>query len=159
MQPVFSSTRARLAASAAAVLGVSTLGACERKAAPQPAPQPTPIQSITAPPPVDVQQPVDAQQPVYIEEPAITTLAIGEEEGGSVPPVDGYVTTFAIGEEDGTGPIPVEPDGGIGDGAGPIPIEQVDGDFERIYIPPEPGIGDRPVGEPVATTLAIGEEG
>lgn len=51
--------------------------------------------------------------------PDVTTLAVGEEDGGGGLP---------------TGPIPVEPDGGIGDGAGPIPF------------PPE------------ATTLALGEE-
>ncbi len=49
----------------------------------------------------------------------VTTLAIGEEDNAYIPYNPGTVTTLAIGEEDGSGPIPVEPDGGIGDGAGP----------------------------------------
>jgi hypothetical protein len=100
----------------------------------------------------------------------VTTQAIGEEDGGYyAPPSDGFATTLAVGEEDGSGPFSVEPNGGIGDGAGPIPFEpgtpqigEVEGDFERIYIPPEPGYSAQP-SQPVygqqATTLAIGEEG
>jgi hypothetical protein len=88
------------------------------------------------------------------------------------PPENGTLTTLAIGEEDGSGPIPVEPDGGIGDGAGPPPIAttlaigEEDGEYifptdpddattlalgeeDNVYLPDQPG---------VVTTLAIGEE-
>ena len=67
------------------------------------------------------------------------------------PPENGTLTTLAIGEEDGSGPIPVEPDGGIGDGAGPPPIATtlaIGEEDGQSYGPP-PG---------TATTLAIGEE-
>ena len=71
----------------------------------------------------ELKEQIDSREP--------TTFAFGEEDRGECggPP---DATTLAVGEEDGSGPIPVEPDGGIGDGAGPIPD---------------------------ATTLAIGEEG
>ena len=89
-----------------------------------------------------------------------TTQAIGEEDGAYQTPSSGSVTTLAVGEEDGTGPFPVEPNGGIGGGGGSIsldPLElqevgNVEGDFERIYIPSAPDEG-------LTSTLAIGEEG
>lgn len=103
-----------------------------------------------------------------------TTLALGEEDGGVYAPDDsGMATTLALGEEDGTGPIPVEPDGGIGDGATPPPfattlaIGEEDG---NVYAPVDPGMATTlALGEedgtgviydpPTVTTLAIGEEG
>jgi len=88
--------------------------------------------------------------------PFATTLALGEEDGGGYgQPVDpGFATTLAIGEEDGSGPIPVEPDGGIGDGAGPP-------SFAPTYAIGEDGSGGygQPLGSDMMTTLAIGEEG
>lgn len=131
MRPVFSSCRARFAASSAALLGIVTMSGCQNT--------PPAETGAYAPDPV-------AAQPI-IEEPVVTTLAIGEE--------------------DGTGFFPVEPGGGIGDGAGPIPFDPnapqpiggVQGDFERIYIPPDPDNVGQPVNDGFATTLAIGEEG
>jgi len=87
--------------------------------------------------------------------PVATTLALGEEDGGSYgqPTDPGFATTLAIGEEDGSGPIPVEPDGGIGDGAGPIP-------FAPTYaIGEDGGSYGQSLGADAMTTLAIGEEG
>lgn len=73
------------------------------------------------------------------------------------------ITTKAIGEEDNSGPIPVEPDGGIGDGAGPPPIAttlavgEEDGSGP-IPVEPDGGIGDGAGPPPFATTFAVGEE-
>ena len=152
MRTVFNSVRARLSASATAMVGIAAIGGCAQTAEPQPTAQPV------------------ATQPIA-DEPRVTTQAIGEEDGGYyAPPSDGFATTLAVGEEDGSGPFPVEPNGGIGDGAGPIPFEpgtpqigEVEGDYERIYIPPEPGYSSQQPSQPVygqqVTTLAIGEEG
>jgi len=76
-------------------------------------------------------KPISTPQPVVVQEP----------QGG-------VVTTQAIGEEDGARSATIDPEilRGIGE------IEEVEGDFERIFIPPAPG-------EAPATTLAIGEEG
>lgn len=168
MRSGFSSYRSRLMGSVTALLGLGVISGCaprtvtavDQPQQPTPAPQPTLTQQ-----PGDVYGTTEAvgeEDGVY-QTPnsgVATTLAIGEEDGAYQTPNSGLVTTLAVGEEDGTGPIPVEPDGGIGDGAGPIPLDpstqqevgNVQGDFERIYIPPAPGSG-------VATTLAIGEEG
>lgn len=152
MRTVYPSARARLMATATGVLGLAAVSGC------QPRTVAAPAQDVYAP------QPVAAPQQSYNQ---ATTFAIGEEEGGYAAPDEVFATTFAIGEEDGGGPIPVEPNGGIGDGAGPIPIQQnpplpigeVQGDYERIYIPPEPSTVGQPYNSGVATTLAIGEEG
>lgn len=150
MRSMFTTCRARLAASATAILGLTAVGGCQQRSAPEP----------------EVYAPQQAVTPVYIEESQVTTQAIGEEDGGYSVPTEQYATTYAVGEEDGTGPIPVEPNGGIGDGAGPIPFEQsapqiggVEGDYERIYIPPDPDNVGQPYNDGLATTLAIGEEG
>ena len=150
MRSDFTTARARLTATATGVLGMAALGGCQ--------PRTVPVQDVYAPQPVVVPQ--QSANPV-------TTFAIGEEEGGSVAPTEVFATTYAIGEEDGGGPIPVEPNGGIGDGAGPIPFDpnpalpigEVQGDFERVYIPPLSGAAPQPYSGGVATTLAIGEEG
>lgn len=90
-----------------------------------------------------------------------TTFAFGEEDRGECggPP---DATTLAVGEEDGGGPIPVEPDNGIGDGAGPpefttLAIGEEDGGAP-VPVEPGNGIGDGAGPPPDATTLAVGEE-
>jgi len=128
-----------LYSSTAAVLALGALSGCsyfDRSSEPTYEPRPVTTQPTY-------------QQPTY-EQPTATTFAIGEEDGAyqSAPP-ENFATTLAVGEEDGTGPIPVEPDGGIGDGAGPIPT--VKGDFEPVYI-------DEPATGGAVTTFAIGEE-
>lgn len=149
MRSGFSSYRARFAASVTALVGLGAVSGCAPRTVSD---ADRSSQSIASPQPVVNQQP----QNVYV-----TTEAVGEEEGAYQTPSTNVVTTLAIGEEDGTGPIPVEPNGGIGSGAGPIPIDpspsQIigggeQGDFERVFIPPAPGAGQ-------ATTFAIGEEG
>jgi hypothetical protein len=131
--------RNRLYSSTAAVLALGALSGCsyfDRSSEPTYEPRPAATQPTY-------------QQPIY-EQPTATTFAIGEEDGGyTTQPTDNFATTLAVGEEDGTGPIPVEPNGGIGDGAGPIP--KVEGDFERVYI-------DEPSSGGAVTTFAIGEE-
>jgi len=161
MRSGFSSGRARLAASVTALVGLSAVSGCaprvvsdaDRVRQPVAAPQPA-----VAPQPISTPQPGIVQQP---QEVFTTTQAIGEEDGAYPAPVDQFATTYAIGEEDGTGPIPVEPGGGIGSGAGPIPFDtsvpsgfgEVEGEYERVYIPPAPSAPGQ------ATTFAIGEEG
>jgi hypothetical protein len=112
----------------------------------------TPVTVPVAPVPGTAE--VAQYQPVPVAGGTATTLAIGEEDGGTYTPYDpGTVTTLAVGEEDGSGPFPVEPDGGIGDGAGPpsfattLALGEEDG--QGSYAPVDPG---------TATTLAIGEE-
>ncbi len=141
MRSDFSTTRARLAATATGVLGISAISGCQPRALP--APQVINPQPVVAPQQGLATRPLVAPEQSYGQP---TTLAIGEEEGGFATPTEVFATTYAIGEEDGGGLIPVEPNGGIGSGAGPIPIGintgplpigEVQGDFERIYIPPE----------------------
>jgi len=149
MRSVFSFFTARLMTSFTAVLGLGAVSACAPRTVTDV--DRTPQQPIATPQPVAVQQP----EPVFA-----TTQAIGEEDSAYQSPPSQAVTTLAVGEEDGSGPFPVEPNGGIGGGAGPIPIDpltqqqigNVQGDFERVYIPPAPSQGQ-------ATTFAIGEEG
>ncbi|EIJ36341.1 DUF6174 domain-containing protein [Thiothrix nivea] len=90
-------------------------------------------------------------------EPSVTTLAVGEEDGGGGPviidpPVEPPIaTTKALGEEDGgikPGPIkpPVEP---------PIATTLALGEEDGGYLGPpiKP-----PVDDPIVTTQAVGEE-
>jgi len=149
MKTNFSTLQGRLAVSTTAVIGLTALSACDTRTASD----------------ADVYVPEQATAPQPVDGVA-TTLAIGEEDGGYASPSETYATTFAVGEEDGAGPFPVEPDGGIGDGAGPIPFEpgtppigEVEGEYERIYIPPDPDNVGQAVNSGVVTTLAIGEEG
>ena len=118
--------------------------------------------TATAPPSAVVDGSL-AQEYSPADDNIVTTLAIGEEDGGSYQPAPEKVTTLAIGEEDNSGPIPVEPDGGIGDGAEPLPfattlaIGEEDG-TGPIPVEPDGGIGDGAGPPPFVTTFALGEE-
>ena len=102
----------------------------------------------------------------------VTTLAIGEEDGGvpqpnpiddggvTPPTEDPIATTQAVGEEDGG--IPGQPidDGGVPPTEDPVATTQAVGE-EDGGIPGQPiddGGVTPPTEDPVATTLAIGEE-
>ncbi|MFI0400949.1 MAG: hypothetical protein ACH34X_17835 [Thiolinea sp.] len=78
--------------------------------------------------------------------PDITTLAVGEEDGGIKPPTD--VTTLAVGEEDGGTNPPIDVTTyAIGEEDGGIATTQAVGEEDGGIKPPTD-----------VTTLAVGEE-
>ena len=141
--------------------GVSlvALAACSSKAAD---PAKTYEPAVQTPPPAVAEGSV-SQEYKPVDGNTITTAAIGEEDGSNYLSQPGSVTTLAVGEEDGSGPIPVEPDGGIGDGAGSpsyattLAVGEEDGSGP-IPVEPDNGIGDGAAPPPFATTFAVGEE-
>lgn len=133
MKTRFPTIRGRIAASATAIVGLSALGACDTKTAPD--------AEVYAPQQVTTPQQTNST----------TTFAIGEEDGGYASPSETYATTFAVGEEEGAGSIQYD--------IGTPPIGEVEGEYERIFIPPLDDNVGQPVNSGVATTLAIGEEG
>ncbi len=98
--------------------------------------------------------------------PDATTLAVGEEDGGTLPPHDRGdppdATTLAVGEEDGgTLPPPDATTLAVGEEDGGIspPIYEKPPTFTTLALGEEDGGISPPIDKPpIATTLALGEE-
>ena len=110
MKTISPSLKGRLKTSATAVIGLAALSACGARTAPE--------SQVFTPQPVAAPQQTNG---------VATTQAIGEENGAYASPSDTYRTTFAVGEEDGAGPSSI--------GTGSPAIGEVEGNYERIFIP------------------------